>query len=343
MKIAVVLSSFLLLVASTKCKTDTSVVKVSGNHLTVNGENYFIKGVCYHPVMKGQTHRSFNRIDEDLDLMMQAGINTVRVYSPIVEREVLDKLHGAGLKVIMGFGYNQEGHFDILSGSFTQYIRQYKNHPAILIWELGNEYNYHPEWFNGDIRNWYHALNESIQKIHEIDPYHPVSTAHGEIPDSLARAAIKELDIWGLNIYRWDQPETVIEEWKVVSEVPFYYSEVGSDSYMKIAKDGFDKGENQEAQAQANHNIVEAIFNHSSDVAGLTVFSFVDGWWKAGNPNQQDVGGWAPNSSGVPYDGTPNEEYWGLVDIDRNKKATFDIIKQKFNSKITSHRDSLHK
>ena len=46
--------------------------------------------------------------------------------------------------------------------------------------------------------------------------------------------------------------------------------------------------------------------------------------------NQQDIGGWAPNSSGVPYDGAPNEEYWGIVDIDRNKKETFEVIKEKF-------------
>jgi hypothetical protein len=40
----------------------------------------------------------------------------------------------------------------------------------------------------------------------------------------------------------------------------------------------------------------------------------------------------APNSTGVPYDGAPNEEYWGIVDIDRNKKKTFDIVKQKYKS-----------
>ena len=45
------------------------------------------------------------------------------------------------------------------------------------------------------------------------------------------------------------------------------------------------------------------------------MFSFTDGWWKAGNNNKQDTGGQAPNSSGVPYDGAPNEEYWGMVDI----------------------------
>ena len=44
----------------------------------------------------------------------------------------------------------------------------------------------------------------------------------------------------------------------------------------------------------------------------------------------QDPGGWAPNSSGVPYDGSPNEEYWGIVDIERNKKMTFEVIKNKY-------------
>ena len=42
------------------------------------------------------------------------------------------------------------------------------------------------------------------------------------------------------------------------------------------------------------------------------------------------MGGWAPNSSGVPYDGTANEEFWGIVDIERNKKKTFEVIKELF-------------
>jgi hypothetical protein len=32
----------------------------------------------------------------------------------------------------------------------------------------------------------------------------------------------------------------------------------------------------------------------------------------------------------VPYDGSPNEEYWGIVHIDRSKKKTFDIVKEAF-------------
>lgn len=337
MKLITSLVSIFLIIGSCHCSKDTSVVKITGNHLWLNGQDYFIKGICYHPVQKGQTKRSFENLDRDLSLMREANINTVRVYSPIDDIEVLNRFNDAGIKLIIGFGYNQEGVFDILSGTFINYINKYKNHPAILIWELGNEYNYHPEWFDGDIQNWYRTLSEAADLIHNTDLNHPVSTAHGEIPDSIARANIKHIDIWGLNIYRWDKPETVIGEWQRLSNVPFYYSEVGADSYMKIAKNGFKQGENQDAQAQANAKIIEAILNNHSKVAGLTLFSFVDGWWKAGNPEQQDVGGWAPNSSGVPYDGTPNEEYWGIVDINRNKKKTFDVLKRKFNLGFDSH------
>ena len=60
------------------------------------------------------------------------------------------------------------------------------------MWELGNEYNYHPEWFDGDIRNWYNAMNNAAQLIHENDSSHPVTTAHGELPDSLALSLVKK-------------------------------------------------------------------------------------------------------------------------------------------------------
>jgi hypothetical protein len=43
-------------------------------------------------------------------------------------------------------------------------------------------------------------------------------------------------------------------------------------------------------------------------------------------------------SSGVPYDGTANEEFWGIVDIDRNKKLTFDVVKDKFNNFLLDKR-----
>jgi hypothetical protein len=34
----------------------------------------------------------------------------------------------------------------------------------------------------------------------------------------------------------------------------------------------------------------------------------------------------------VPYDGSPNEEYWGIVDINREKKEVFEVVKARFNN-----------
>ena len=48
--------------------------------------------------------------------MIEAGVNTIRVYSPIDDIKILDKINKAGIKIIIGFGYNQDGYYDILSG-----------------------------------------------------------------------------------------------------------------------------------------------------------------------------------------------------------------------------------
>ena len=308
----------------------SETVIISGRQIVVNGTPYIIKGVCYHPVPKGSDLRGFGNLTQDLALMNEAGINTIRVYEPIDDKVVLDEIYNAGIKVIMGFGYNQEGQYDILSGTFIDYINVYKSHPAILLWELGNEYNYHPEWFEGDIKNWYNAMNNAAQLIHDNDPSHPVTTAHGELPDALTLSLSKNIDVWGMNVYRWDDPSTIFSQWGKVSSKPMYLSEAGGDSYMTISRDEYEEGYNEKAQADANKNILNSIFNASEICSGVAIFSFTDGWWKAGNNETQDPGGWAPNSSGVPYDGSPNEEYWGIVDIERNKKLTFEVIKHKY-------------
>ena len=156
-----VLFVFSLLLLS--CNSSTSIDKVSVNErqLLVNDKPYVITGICYHPVPIGSDDRSFETIDQDLALMVEAGINTIRVYKPIDDKVVLDKINEAGLKVIIGFGYNDpKDKYNIHSGNFMNYINSYKSHNAILMWELGNEYNYHPEWFGMEIfKNWYKDMN----------------------------------------------------------------------------------------------------------------------------------------------------------------------------------------
>lgn len=305
---------------------------VEGSQLHTTDGPYVIKGVCYHPVAKGEIQRRFDQLETDLRLMQEMGANTLRVYEPIESVEVLNSIYAAGLKVIIGFGYNQNGKYDMQSGTYLDYVNQFKSHPAILLWELGNEYNYHPEWFGGDINAWYAALREATDRIHKADPSHPVSTAHGEVPDSTLVGTLDNIDLWGLNIYRWDQSHTAAEDFGTLSDKPVYFSEAGSDSFMAAAKLGYAQGENERAQADATRNLLSNIMLPDSRAIGVLLFSFTDGWWKAGSPDQQDAGGWAPGSSGVPYDGTANEEYWGLVDIDRQPKQAYDVVKGFFKS-----------
>ena len=305
-------------------------VKIDNNTMVVNGESFYMKGICYHPVKIGKTKRSFDNLDDDIILMKEAGINTIRVYEPIDDINVLDKLADAGIKVVISFGYNQKGKFDIVSGTFINYVRKYKNHEAILMWELGNEYNYNPQWFGVDINNWYKAMELVSQIIQIEDPDRLVSSAHGDLPSKDALNIASSIQVWGMNVYRWDKPASIFSEWQAISDKPMYFAELGADSYMTKATNKYTKGINEQAQADANEIILNEVLSNYDKNIGSFVFQFTDGLWKAGNPSKQDTGGSAPNSDGTPYDGTANEEYWGIVDINRNKKITFDVIKNAY-------------
>jgi len=331
---AFVLSACIFILNTVTAKTD--VVTISGRQIFVNGSPYTIKGICYNPVPKYTDKVSFSNLTEDLALMKEAGINTIRVYSPIADKAVLDEINAAGIKVIMGFGYNQDGKYDILSGSFINYVNTYKNHGAILLWELGNEYNYHAEWFEGDIQIWYRALNNAVEMIHKTDLDHPVSTACGGLPDANTLSACPNVDVWGMNVYSWDNPEGIFSDWSTQSSKPMYLSETGADSYMTLKANGYEQGENQKAQADATSKILESVFAHPDICSGVTLFEFADEWWKAGDSKTHDQGGCAPNSCGVPYDGAANEEYWGILTTERNKKMAFQIVKEKYLSLVKS-------
>jgi beta-galactosidase GanA len=113
-------------------------VDIVENKLFLDGKPFYMKGICYHPVPKGSTKRNFLTLNEDLILMKEAGINTIRVYEPIDDIDVLNAINNADIKIIISFGYNQKGIYDIVSGTYIEYVKKYLDHNAILMWELGN-------------------------------------------------------------------------------------------------------------------------------------------------------------------------------------------------------------
>ena len=287
--------------------TFSQTVYIEDRKMFLDGEEYRINGICYARG-EGNGENSGYSYADDIPLLVDANINTIRTYSAITNTAELDAFAAAGIKVIMHLNEN----------SYTWYVNQFKNHPAILMWEFGNEFNYNPQWFDNDIQNWYNLLESCASTVKSIDSNHPVSTAHGEVPNSQALNSCPSIDVWGMNIYRWLSPETAINELAAQTDKAIYISEAGADSFNSNTN-----SENWQQQADATEIILNNIIQSSDLSIGVTLFEFCDEWWKAGNPNQQDTGGF---SNSIPYDNYANEEYWGIVTRDRQPKLSYYVV-----------------
>lgn len=194
------------------------VVQVDGQwQLLRGGEPYYIRGVG------GSDY---------LDRAQAYGANSLRTWSPDGAQEVLDAAHARGMTVLMGLWVGQERQgFDYddakavtaqLEG-FRQVVRELKDHPALLMWGVGNE----ADLFYDNFKVW-DAINDIAAMIHEEDPNHPTLTVTAGL-DVAEVQLIKEraphIDVYGINTYAgllgigkelrqygWDRPY-IIAEW----------------------------------------------------------------------------------------------------------------------------------
>ena len=287
----------------------SQVVSVEDRKIFVDGDEYRINGICYARG-EGNGETSGFSYTDDIPLLVEANVNTVRTYSSMTDVNELNAFAEAGIKIIMHLNEN----------SYTWYVNQYKDHPAILMWEFGNEFNYHPEWFGGNIDNWYDLLETAAENVKTIDPNHPVSTGNGEVPSLEVINSCPSVDVWGMNIYRFLNTVSAITELASYSDKAMYISESGADSYNNNSQ-----SDNESQQALATEDILNTVLSYSNLCAGITLFEFCDEWWKAGDPSSHDSGGFAVS---VAYDNFANEEYWGIVNRDRTKKESFYVVQE---------------
>lgn len=354
------LFSLALFLSGTNALCNVQTIELSENRLSVGGKPFIVKGVCWSPVALGKSFplglpwygKGWDdplsaderaTIIEDLQLMHSAGINTVRTYEPIVNYEALELLHNYQIfqivPVLNFYKKDTEHIIDV--------VNRLKSHPSTLFWELGNEWNYNRLYSEGDQRLSISAaagrLVEAATIIRSLDAIHPISTSYGEIPfhtddspqhpDILSSIDFQRLneavDIWGLNVYSQDtfKNHQGIPRARIMKELtgkPLYFSEYGADAFdTKLRR------VNERAQAHATHKLTQEIVDDlawngkNGNVLGGTIFEFSDEWWKApGSHHQQDDGGYAPGNGPFP-DGVFNEEYWGLVTIDRQVRSAY--------------------
>ena len=150
--------------------------------LFVNNEPYFIKGAGLEfgdiPSVKAHGGNSFRTWRTD---------NGQR---PAME--ILDEAQAHGLTVTMGievarerhgFDYNDQAAVQDQLERIKQEVIALKDHPALIIWAVGNELNLN--YTNPKV---WDAVNDISKMIHEVDPNHLTTT-------TLAGIAKKEIDL----------------------------------------------------------------------------------------------------------------------------------------------------
>lgn len=138
------------------------------------------------------------------------GGNSIRTYGVNKNtKSILDSAYAKGLSVTLGlnlkkerdhgFDYNNEILVKEQFERVKKQVLEYKDHPAILMWGIGNELDI--EYTNPSVWN---AVEDISNFIHEVDTLHLTSTILAgadvnDIEEIMKRAP--SLDVIGVNVY----------------------------------------------------------------------------------------------------------------------------------------------
>ncbi len=145
-----------------------------------------------------------------LELLAKAGGNAIRTWGVGPETtKILDDAHQLNIAVAVGIWLGHQRHgFDYADpiqvqkqqDMARQTVLKYKDHPAVLIWGVGNEM----EGFEkGNDPNVWNAVCEIATMIKELDPNHPIMTTTADIGGGRIAGvnSCDAIDIHGINSY----------------------------------------------------------------------------------------------------------------------------------------------
>jgi len=212
------------------------VVKDSaGWRLLVEGKPFFIKGV-------GCNSAAGDKGEDYLLMAKELGANAVRTWGG-APRSYLDKAQEYGLKMDLGIWlnpirektsgtYRDANYREALKKSILSYVREMRDHPALLMWNIGNEVFAYTK--DPDERDAFGTfLAELIDAVHAEDPDHPIVYAcagNRDLPE--LKAHTPRLDIVGMNIYSALLPSVGADYDK-----PLLITEFGPQGGWDVGKD----------------------------------------------------------------------------------------------------------
>jgi hypothetical protein len=188
------------------------------SYLYRNGEVFFIKGA-------GGNH--------DMELLARSGANSLRTWGR-PEADLLDRAQELGLTVCLGLWIEHERHGfdyddpDAVAAQIRRHketIDLFKDHPAVLLWGIGNEVEL--EYTNPRV---WEVVEAVAAYAREVDPDHPTMTVTAHVDAEVVseiRKKAPSIDILGVNSYGgvgvvaravreadWEKPY-IITEWGV--------------------------------------------------------------------------------------------------------------------------------
>jgi len=316
-----------------KKPTSTGNIKIIGRDLLVNNKRYRVKSVGYSPVPIGESADSGYDITihpelwaRDFPLLREMNANIIRTWGEVNSRDFLDAAWNNGnnpLRVIMGYwmdprrDYKDEATRQMLIDDFKAYVNRYKDHPAVLVWAIGNEENYFYGGSDPEKHAAYFSLvNEMAKETYNIEKpdYHPVMAISLEMPGEFKTvgyaeggsddATIPYVDIWGLNNYpTYGTYGDYFDRYLTKTSKPLIITEYGVDALNNTAG-----VEYEETQAEWNLRLWKEI--NDSHVIGGSFMEYCDEWWKSGSASTHNNGGYSTNSHPDHYS---NEEWWGII------------------------------
>lgn len=201
-------------------------------------------------IRNGQPYRIRGAGGEgSLELLAQCGGNSTRTWGVDAgTRQRLDQAHQHGLTVAVGIWLEQsQKGFDYgdpqrTSGQVEKVlaaVQEYKDHPAVLVWGLGNEME---GYDNADRPEIWRHIEALAKAVKQLDPHHPTMTVVAEITDAKLAAIEKycpSLDIVGINSY--GGCGTLAKRYTAAGGTkPFIVTEFGPVGTWEVAKNNID-------------------------------------------------------------------------------------------------------
>jgi uncharacterized repeat protein (TIGR01451 family) len=333
-----------------KAVTNLTIVTIGGRQILVNGKPFTIKGVGYAPTPicndpdsppYGDYFTSNYSViyNRDLPLLRGMRANTIRLWGwkyDADHTDFLDEAYNNGVSpiyVIVSFWLDPSRNIsdpavrEAIIAEFRQMVAIHKNHPAVLMWAIGNELN--APWMFGDSEELFSLIDEMALAAHaeEGANYHPVTTPLVDINliGTIANRdpEVPNLDVWTVQVYRGLSFETLFTDYAAASSKPLVITEYGIDAYDDRNGDEYERI-GPPYQAMYAEALWNEIMANSNICSGGSIMAYSDEWWKGQHgqtdANHPDCPDYDPcfhstcgYATGAHPDGYANEEWWGIM------------------------------